>query len=348
MDTGGRPARRARSPRSPPLNVVDDELVAAVHALHGEIRAAVSRCQAAAARAGRWELASQPLHWGAGDRTYALDAVADEPLRRFVERVGARRPITLIAEGPGELSAAPRSGGGAPIRVLVDPIDGTRPLMLDLRPAWIVTGVAPDCGPGTRLSDVELAVQTELPLRSAAVSLVLEARRGQGATICRHDVSSGARLDRQWLLAREDTPLDNGVFSFTRYLPEERPLVAALEQRVLGRLLAEHGLDPHLMYDDQYLCTAGALHLLATGRYRMLADLRGWLGTRHGLDNLTVKPYDVAGLLIFREAGVPVLDARGSDLDAPFDTSTRLDVVAFGNQRLRAAFEPALREALKG
>ena len=59
-------------------------------------------------------------------------------------------------------------------------------------------------------------------------------------------------------------------------------------------------------YDDQYLCTAGQLFFTATGRYRMLADLRGWLHRTRGLQNFTAKPYDLATLLEPTEGTVRV------------------------------------------
>ena len=64
-------------------------------------------------------------------------------------------------------------------RVIVDPIDGTRGLMYQKRPAWILTGVAPNRGEATSLADIELAVQTEIPLVKQHLSdqLVGDARR---------------------------------------------------------------------------------------------------------------------------------------------------------------------------
>lgn len=319
-----------------------------VRSLHEAIRVAVAERLELARSGGDRRLASEPGEEGAGDLGYALDAVADAPLEAFVARVGARRPVTLVAEGPGESSAAPEgSASAAGVRVLVDPVDGTRPLMLDMRSAWVLTGVAPDRGPTTRLSDVTLAVQTELPTTGAAVYHVLTAERGRGATMARHDVRTGALLDEGPLRVHPEAPLDNGFFSFTRYLPAERPFVWALEQAFLERALPALGLDPRLLYEDQYLCTAGQLFLLATGRYRLLADLRARLAQRTDVAGFSAKPYDLSTLLIFEEAGVVVHDAEGRPLDAPLDTETALDVVAYGSERVRAAYEPHLRAALE-
>jgi hypothetical protein len=331
------------------MSAHDDALLADVRQLHEEIRAAVAGRLAAARAAGGHELASRPVAWGAGDRTYALDEAAHVPLQAFVDRVGARRPVVMVAEGPGELRAAPdvpTSSDGDPVRVLVDPVDGTRPLMLDMRSAWVLTGIAPDLGADSRLSQVELAVQTELPTTNAAVYHVMVARRGQGATLARHDVTTGEVLEQGPLRVADDLPLDNGFFSFNRYLPVERAHVVDIERRFLESAIAGCNLDPHLLYDDQYLCTAGQLFLMATGRYRMLADLRGWLGRTRGLANFPVKPYDLSSSLIFEEAGVPLLDAEGRPFDGPMDTETGLDLVAYGNATIRDAFAPHLRHAM--
>lgn len=329
------------------MTVVDETLMADVHALHDAMRRGVSERLWAAHRGGHGALASAPGEDGAGDLSYAIDEVAHAPLDGFVERVGRRLPVRLVAEGPGVLTAAPEALKSKPgVAVLVDPIDGTRPLMHDMRSAWILTGLAPDRGAATRLTDIEAAVQTELPTTGAGSYRVLEARRGHGATESWRCVDTGELVSRRTLRAPDDVPLDNGYFAFTRFLPVERERVAALEQRFFERAVPDLRLEERLLYPDSLLCVAGQLHLLATGAYRMLADLRAWLGDRESLSNFTCKPYDLATALIFEEAGVPVLDARGEPLDAPFDTETRLDVVAYGNAALRAAFEPHLRAAM--
>lgn len=318
-----------------------------VRALHEEIRAATDALLRRAHEERRPELANAPTEWGAGDLGYAIDAVAEAALDGFGRRVGARHPLTLVAEGPG-LRRYGEGSPGAALRAIVDPIDGTRSLMHELRPGWALTGVALDRGAATSLREVVLAVQTELPLSTSARYHVLDWTLGGPARLALHEVADGARVEHRELRVAETLPLDNGYLCFSRYLPVERPLVAQLERDTLTALLAAHELSPRLIYDDSWLCSAGQLFLVATGRYRLLADLRGWLRARFGLANFTAKPYDLACLMLYDAAGVPVLDASGEPLDAPMDTETPLDVVAYGNAQLRAAYEPHLRAALQG
>lgn len=323
-----------------------DALIDVTRAAHEEIRVAVAE-RLAAARRDRG-LAARPGAEGAGDIGYALDDVAEEPLSRFVMALAERAPTTLVAEGPGLFRHGHEGGesGCPPLRAIVDPIDGTRPLMHDLRSAWVLTGIARDRGDDTRLRDVDVAVQTELPTTNAALYEVLVAVRGRGTTRERRRVADGELVDVVPLEVASSLPPDNGFYSVSRFLPADRPLASAIEREVFERAARHSVCDPRLMYEDQWLCTAGQLHALATGRYRWLADLRGWYRERFGVDSFTSKPYDLATLLAFEEAGVVVLGADFRPLDAPLDTSTPLSVVAFGNQALHDAWAPLLRGAM--
>ncbi|MHC4845023.1 MAG: hypothetical protein ACYTCU_02565 [Planctomycetota bacterium] len=321
-------------------------LMDATRRLHETIRVRVGDLLSRARVTGRPELASEPGEWEAGDLTYALDHEADAALTAYGEEVGKRYPVTLIAEGPGVRHYG-EGAPGPPLRILVDPIDGTRSLMHDMRSAWALTGIAPDHGELTRLSDTVLAVQTELPTTSAGVYRVMWALKDEGAFVARHVVATGAEAERQPLLASPDERIDNGYLCFSRYLPVERPIVAAIEERFLTDVMDVHDLSPRLIYDDQYLCSAGQLALVTAGTYRMLADLRGWLSRTRGIENFTPTPYDLAASLIYREAGVPMLDEHFEPFDAPMDTETRLTIIAFANESLRRRLEPPLQAILE-
>src|SRR5207342_590130 len=85
------------------------------------------------------------------------------------------------------------SESSAAWRIIIDPIDGTRGLMYQKRSAWILTGVAPNRGAATRLRDIVLAVQTEIPLMKQYLADQLWAERGQWVQAQRWNRLTGAR-----------------------------------------------------------------------------------------------------------------------------------------------------------
>jgi fructose-1,6-bisphosphatase/inositol monophosphatase family enzyme len=155
-------------------------LLEPIRRLHDGIRKAVLRaCQQAES-----DSLTRVAREGEGDTIYAVDRVSEDFLVEFFEReVAFNFPLVLIAEGlPQGQLVLPRCNpeSEAVWRVLVDPIDGTRELMYQKRSAWILTGVAPNRGPETNLQDIELAVQTEIPLVKQHLADCIWAVRGQG------------------------------------------------------------------------------------------------------------------------------------------------------------------------
>jgi hypothetical protein len=107
-----------------------------------------------------------------GDTIFALDRVSEEALLDHFEPIAQTWPCVLIAEGlRGDGSGRVvlphgTSAADTELTIIVDPIDGTRGLMYQKRPAWILTGVARTRRDGepVTLADIELALQTEIPL----------------------------------------------------------------------------------------------------------------------------------------------------------------------------------------
>jgi len=103
---------------------------------------------------------------GAGDVVYGIDKPGEEFLASYCKGWAEQDGISfvLISEATGK-SVFPEgtSEEDAEYRVIVDPIDGTRPLMYDLDSAWVLTGVAENKGEETSLEDIEIVVQTEIP-----------------------------------------------------------------------------------------------------------------------------------------------------------------------------------------
>ncbi len=159
------------------------------------------------------------------DTIYKIDTEVDPILEQFCEEWGRDVPLVLIAEGlendQGEESAVTFPRGTAEddavIRLIVDPIDGTRGIMYDKRAAWALAGVAPNKGPATRLRDIEVAVMTELPTSKMGFADVLWATKGGGAHGIRERIES------------RSTEV------------ESTPLRGELHNRPLGRVLTKLG-----------------------------------------------------------------------------------------------------------
>ncbi|HEX3866896.1 MAG TPA: inositol monophosphatase family protein, partial [Gemmatimonadaceae bacterium] len=155
-------------------------LLEPIRALHAKIRdAVVAACEQQSAAT----LAAVDAE-ESSDTIYRIDRVSEEILIADLASVAAEHSMVVLAEGLAEGSLVlPRGAreSNCRWRVLVDPIDGTRGLMYQKRSAWILTGVAPNRGAETRLRDVVLAVQTEIPLVKQHLSDQLWATRGGGA-----------------------------------------------------------------------------------------------------------------------------------------------------------------------
>lgn len=284
---------------------------------------------------------------GVGDVTYGIDVPAEETLAHWFEERARREPLSLLTEETGWRHLGPAPGGGVRelasfdhggVRIVVDPIDGTRNLMTDVRSAWCVLALAPPGAHPPRQRDVELGVLVEIPHSRGRATRVFDAARGAGCLFRMDRDVPSIRLD-----AGSDARADHGYFPFFKYMPDQRAEIAAIETAFFARLEEHERADVRNCYDDQYIANAGQLALLALGTYRMIADLREHLARRRGRATLTGKPYDVAGALICaEEAGCVVTTPEGSALDFPLDATTPVGFVGWANRATRARLEPHL------
>ncbi len=325
-------------------------LVAPLRRIHEEIRDAVVRaCEEAAAG----DL-TRVAHEGEGDTIYAVDRVGEERLGALVEReLGSFGPIVLVAEGlPGGRVVLPEghAEGEAALRVLVDPIDGTRGLMYQKRSAWILTGVAPNRGPGTRLRDVVAAVQTEIPLVKQHLADTLWAVQGEGAGAERFNRLTGERTHLRLRPSGAPT-IAHGFAMIARFFPGAREELAAIDEEIVAAALGPVRRGKAHCFEDQYISTGGQLYELMAGHDRFVADLRPLLEgvlARRGLAlGICCHPYDLATELIAREAGVVVTDPRGSPLEATLDVESDVAWVGYANEAIRSQVEPLLQAALR-
>jgi len=323
-------------------------LLGDLRAIHGAIRdAVVAACEASAL-----EQLAAPVADEGGDTIFALDRISESVLVSHFERLARSRSFVLVAEGLGETGRVvlPRGtkDSDAELRIIVDPIDGTRGIMYQKRSAWILTGVAPNRGDMTSLADIELALQTEIPLVKQHLCDALWIANG---------VVGGERLNRltgdaNALAPRPSraTTIAQGYGGLARFFPSGRAILAAVDDGVVERVLGPTPAGRALAFEDQYISTGGQLYELLMGHDRWIADLRPLLDARLRAEGralgLACHPYDVCTESIARACGVVVTDARGNELDAPLDVTSALTWIGFANAAIRDQVWPALRSLL--
>jgi len=235
------------------------------------------------------------------------------------------------------------------LRIIVDPIDGTRGLMYQKRSAWILTGVAPNRGEWTTLADIELALQTEIPVLKQHLCDALWVVNG---------APGGERLNR---LTGETSSLlpwpsraptiEQGYGGLARFFPGARDVLAAVDDAIVERVLGPAPTGRALAFEDQYISTGGQLYELMMGHDRWIADLRPLLAAsleeRGRSLGLCCHPYDLCTESIARAAGVVVTDPLGGQLRVPLDVVTDVAWVGFANQTLRAQVWPVFQDVLR-
>jgi fructose-1,6-bisphosphatase/inositol monophosphatase family enzyme len=284
------------------------------------------------------------------DTIYQIDTVAEPLLEDFCREWGKSTPLVLIAEGisdengregtrvfpEGIREEQPR------IRVIIDPIDGTRGIMYDKRAAWALAGVAPNKGPTTSLRDIEVAVMTELPTSKMGFADVLWAIKGNGAQGHRTDLRSG---DEQPLMLRPSVAdrIDHGFATISNFFPGTKVLASELMEYLVSRLVGPADVTRATVFDDQYISTGGQFYELIVGHDRFNADLRPLFYRLQGQpEGLCCHPYDCAAMLIAQEAGIILTDERGRPLGGPLDVTSGINWVGYANELLRRRIEPLL------
>ena len=311
-----------------------ESLLEPLLALHGRVRAMVVD---ACARQSSEQLAAVAADGAKeSDTIYAVDRVAEEGFVAGLADLARQHPLSVVGEGLGD-----PLGGDGRWRLLVDPIDGTRGLMYQKRSAWILTGVALNNGPTTRLRDIVLAVQTEIPLLKQHLSDQLWAVRGQGLEARRWNRLSG---DQQRLTLRPSSAatIAHGFATVVRFFPGARDVLAAIDDEIVQTLVPS-APGRAASFEDQYASTGGQLYELLAGHDRFIADLRALVVP----EGLCCHPYDLCTALIAEEGGAVLTTATGAPLDAPFDVTSNVAWVGYANERLRALVEPVLQDALR-
>ncbi len=289
-----------------------------------------------------------------GDTIYAVDRVSEELLLEFCEKeIASVTPIVLIAEGlPHGKIVLPHGAdeSSAVWRIIVDPIDGTRGLMYQKRSGWVLTGVAPNRGPGTNLADIELALQTEIPLVKQHLFDVAWAVRGEGAQAERVNRLTGERSPLH--LRPSQTPtIAHGYAGIVRFFPGAREVLAEIDEEIVRGALGPVQEGKAHCFEDQYASTGGQLYELMSGHDRFIADLRPLMEPvmrRRGQAlGICCHPYDLCTELIAREAGVIVTGVDGEPLSALLELEPDVAWIGYANQQIQTQIEPLLERAIK-
>jgi fructose-1,6-bisphosphatase/inositol monophosphatase family enzyme len=291
---------------------------------------------------------SHPAGEGGGDVLYRLDRHAEEAIRTYLAaKTAPVPPFLLIAEGIDDGCLAV-GRGKSEYRVLCDPADGTRNIMFDKRSAWFLAAVSPDRGDATRLADTLASVMVELPPSKQDWADQFCAVAGQPVQSQRVHADDGRTRPVRVQPSRA-RDLSDGFAHVANFFPGTKVLASELMERIAaaGAGSAEPGKAK--VFDDQYISTGGQMVELMLGHDRFCCDLRPLfyraLQARGAQVpcGLVCHPYDAAGWLVARQAGVVLTDGFGGALDAPLDVHHPVHWCGYANPSLRERIEPVLQ-----
>jgi len=288
------------------------------------------------------------------DTIYQIDRNVEEILVPLLEPEAKKLGgIWLVAEGIGDPETGVYLGvepGKKPKwAILIDPIDGTRGIMYNKRPAFFLAGAA-TFKEDLKLSDIEVACMTELPTSKMLFSDVLFAIKGEGCQAERYNLMTEECILLP-IRPSQATDLLGGFGQIARFFPPGRALLAQIEDELIEILYPDAVEGKTLVFEDQYISSGGQMYEILMGHDRYVADIRDVLFAKMAKEGKKkghiCHPYDVCTFLIGKEAGVQFTDSEGKELDAPFNLLAEVGWIAYSNSSIRALVEPVLLERMK-
>lgn len=284
-----------------------------------------------------------------GDTIFAIDKRVEPILvRHFEDWAREFGSIVLVAEGLGATGTIQFGSGTPRLRVLVDPIDGTRCLMFEKRSAWFIAAAAPDHGAATRLSMTGASVIVELPTSRQRCADTFSFGMGQPVSATRVDMSTNVETALTVRPSGAST-LQHGFGHVVSFLPGTKVLAAELMERIALEFTAP-GEPLAAIFDDQYMSSGGQFIELLMGRDRFCCDLRPIfhriLERRAGAPiatGLACHPYDVGAVQLIRAGGVILTDGYGAPLDAAFSVHESVSWCGYANTQLQQQIEPIIQ-----
>ncbi|MDQ8199146.1 inositol monophosphatase family protein [Pelagicoccus enzymogenes] len=303
------------------------------------------------------ELSAVAAHTTA-DTIYQIDKVSEQLILKWLgDNWPSEFPVRLVMEGieDDERVTFPDKIPDSRIayQLIVDPIDGTRGIMYDKRPAWALIGLAPQpASPSSpNLEDITVAAMTELPTSKQYISEQLSAiLLPDGSTRFHREATNLLNGETRQIphSPSRSTELKHGFASVAKFFPQAKAALALFEEELFAALTPESERADALIFDDQYISTGGQLYELIAGHDRLVIDIRPLAFSKNGYpQSLTCHPYDLCTALVARAAGVVVRLAESPELDIPFDTTTTVNWLAYANQELADKIHPVVERLIQ-
>lgn len=301
------------------------------------------------------EKLSEIVEDAAEDTIYAIDREVENIIIPLLEAEASDLGgIVLIAEGMGNgegpmIFPSHLREDEAAIRIIMDPIDGTRGIMYNKRAAFFLAGAAPNRAHTMYLQDIEAAVMTEIPTSKVYLSDALYAIKGKGAfglqrNLWNHEVR------KLHLRPSSASTIIGGFAQISRFFPPGKEILAKIEEELIAHL-AEIQEGKALVFEDQYISSGGQLYEMLMGHDRFVADLRTalylHLKASGIVTGLTCHPYDVCATLIGEEVGLIITDIQGAALNVPLNLTHSVDWIAYANKNIQQQVEPVLQKILR-
>lgn len=283
------------------------------------------------------------------DIIYQIDIEAEEEIIAILnDRAVEFGGIELIAEGIGDddLSFYPANCKNPGLKIICDPIDGSRGIMYGKRSAFFLAAAGPVTA--QTLKQLPVSVMVELPVPKQFEFDVLSAIKGEGVSTLRYNKNYESRPIT--LSATTSTSVEGGFMSMARFCYPGKDLVSRIEEQFLDNIFRNRTAEYLPVFEDQYISTGGQLYELICGHDRFTADFRASMYShfsRIGKSQGQVcHPYDMAALLIAEEAGIIITDVHGEEFDCPLGTINNIDWLGYANEAIRMQCEKTLQKLL--
>lgn len=262
-------------------------------------------------------MSGEVLRREGGDEIFGVDELAHSIIIRGLEQIAPRWPGSLIIEGSDTPIEVGRQRGSWVF--LVDPIDGTRPWLADKRSAWVLLGA------GRRahtLEDLEVGAAVEIPTQRARLARVAWAVRGGVVHAVDDDMRRAEAALSVELHPSEVHNLARSFVTIVRFSPGNKAAIGRWEDQLLA------GTET---YEDPYMCTGGQLMGLASGTDVAILDPRPYFDSV-----LSAHPYDLASIVVARQAGVIVESLAGTPFTEGLAPDTPMAWAGYANRTVRA------------